>query len=359
MNISWKNCFLLSGAFMAFLIGSGFATGQEVLQYFASYGYKGILGIFIVFIALSYMGCSFLATGNKEKFLYSNEIYTYYCGKYLGKFYDYFSIIVIYSSFVAMVTGAGATLHQHYNVPIFIGCTIVGVLALCTVLLGLKNVICIMGNIGSINILFVLFFSISAFMLGDHTLNNATKLVDKLPIMHASSNWFMSACSYIGICILWLATFLTAMGKNTKVLKEALLGGFIGALGFSIAVLFFTLAILCNITEVYQLMIPALYLAKKIHPFISNIFSIFILICIFMASVPLLWSSASRFALEKTKKFNIIVILMALIGIFISLFVPFNIIVNYIYVINGYVGIGLFLLMCYKDLCGIYYFSKK
>ena len=27
-----------AGAFMAFLIGSGFATGQEVLQYFAAYG---------------------------------------------------------------------------------------------------------------------------------------------------------------------------------------------------------------------------------------------------------------------------------------------------------------------------------
>ena len=34
----------LSGAFCAFLIGAGFATGQEVMQYFTNYGLaKGIL----------------------------------------------------------------------------------------------------------------------------------------------------------------------------------------------------------------------------------------------------------------------------------------------------------------------------
>lgn len=30
-----------AGAIIAFLIGSGFATGQEILQYFTSYGYWG------------------------------------------------------------------------------------------------------------------------------------------------------------------------------------------------------------------------------------------------------------------------------------------------------------------------------
>ena len=33
-----KQIFRVSGAFVAFLIGSGFATGQEIIQYFAAYG---------------------------------------------------------------------------------------------------------------------------------------------------------------------------------------------------------------------------------------------------------------------------------------------------------------------------------
>src|SRR5690625_2208886 len=33
-----------AGAIMAFLIGSGFATGQEIMQYYAAYGFCGQIG---------------------------------------------------------------------------------------------------------------------------------------------------------------------------------------------------------------------------------------------------------------------------------------------------------------------------
>ena len=38
-HINFKKVFKTAGAFMAWVIGSGFATGQEVLQFFSSYGY--------------------------------------------------------------------------------------------------------------------------------------------------------------------------------------------------------------------------------------------------------------------------------------------------------------------------------
>ena len=38
----------LSGAFCAFLIGAGFATGQEVMQYFTNYGLAKGIGVMVV-----------------------------------------------------------------------------------------------------------------------------------------------------------------------------------------------------------------------------------------------------------------------------------------------------------------------
>ena len=46
-NINWPIVFKYAGAFVAFMIGSGFATGQEVMQFFTAYGIWGIGGIFI------------------------------------------------------------------------------------------------------------------------------------------------------------------------------------------------------------------------------------------------------------------------------------------------------------------------
>ena len=45
--VNWGRVFTFAGAFIAFLIGSGFATGQEVLQYFSSYGYMGLAGVIV------------------------------------------------------------------------------------------------------------------------------------------------------------------------------------------------------------------------------------------------------------------------------------------------------------------------
>ena len=85
-----------AGAFIALLIGSGFATGQEAMQYFAAWGYKGILGVLVIFILLSYVGISFISAGYNNKFSTTNDIYRYYCGKTLGTFYDYFSIFLYF-----------------------------------------------------------------------------------------------------------------------------------------------------------------------------------------------------------------------------------------------------------------------
>ena len=37
-KVSWKRVLILAGAVIAFTIGSGFATGQEIIQYYTAYG---------------------------------------------------------------------------------------------------------------------------------------------------------------------------------------------------------------------------------------------------------------------------------------------------------------------------------
>ena len=44
-KVSWKRVLILAGAIIAFTIGSGFATGQEIIQYYKAYGVKGLLTI--------------------------------------------------------------------------------------------------------------------------------------------------------------------------------------------------------------------------------------------------------------------------------------------------------------------------
>ena len=53
-----------------------------------------------------YLCYSFMCAGYDEHFPNTNDIYRYYCGKYIGGFYDYFSIAFIYMSYIVMLGGA-------------------------------------------------------------------------------------------------------------------------------------------------------------------------------------------------------------------------------------------------------------
>lgn len=347
-----------AGAFIAFLIGSGFATGQEVMQYFVSYGYSGLACAFVVFVLLAFVGVSFITVGEREKFEKSNEIYTYYCGKYLGKFFDYFSIIFIYMSFIVMIGGTGATFAQQYGLPNEVGGITMGVVAAGTVVFGLNRIVDVIGKIGPFVTVMAIFLGVAGLIMNPGGLARAGDLLKTMTVLKASEGgWIFAAGSYVGFCMLWLASFMAAMGKTAASRKEAALGAFWGATFFSLSIVIVTLGLLANLELVAGTQVPNLILANKITPILGMIFSIIVLLGIYTTAVPLLWTVCSRVAEEKTKKFWGITVALAAVGVFVGLKVPFDTLVNFIYVINGYVGILLLAIMVVKPLLPM--FTKK
>jgi uncharacterized membrane protein YkvI len=242
-----KQIIIYAGAFVAFLVGSGFATGQEIMQYFVSYGFKGILGALVVFALFLYVGTSFVSAGNKNKFKNRNDIYTYYCGKIVGTFYDYFSVIFIFMSFIVMIGGAGATLQQQYGLPTYVGGIGLAVLAGITVIFGLNRIVEVIGSIGPVIAVMAIGLGIAGLIMSQGGLSAANQMIPKLGLLKASTNWVFAAGSYVGFCMLWLAAFMSSIGAEAKSRKDAIYGAIFGAVGFSLAVIVVALGLMSNI----------------------------------------------------------------------------------------------------------------
>ena len=73
-TISFSRVLIIGGACIALLIGSGFATGQEIMQYFVSYGYAGVASIVLMFILFVYVALSFVMAGYEQKLIVSREV---------------------------------------------------------------------------------------------------------------------------------------------------------------------------------------------------------------------------------------------------------------------------------------------
>ena len=345
----WGRAITYGGAFIAFLIGSGFATGQEVIQYFSSYGYLGILGILIVFALFLYVGIELVLAGYNNRFHKGSDVFRYYCGNVLGSAYDYFAIAFIFMSFVVMIGGASASVNQQYGLPGAFGGITMGVLAALTVVFGLGRLIDVIGKIGPLIVVATILLGVSAIIMNPDGLRTASA-VPEMDLLRASSNWFFAAMSYVGFCMLWLAGFMAALGAASENKSESVWGAALGAFGFSLALAIIALGIMANIGELGGSLVPNLLLANKIHPHLGTLFSVTVVAGIYTTAVPLLWQVVARFSDERTTRFRILTVVLAALGVYVGIMIPFDRLVNLIYVINGYVGIPLLGFMIVKTV---------
>ncbi|GAA0196075.1 hypothetical protein [Glutamicibacter creatinolyticus] len=334
-----------AGAIIAFLIGSGFATGQEIMQYFTSYGYWGVFGTgLLVLVLMTYVAVEFFVVGQARKFDRPSRIFHYYCGKYLGTFFDFFSVLFVFLSFTVMVAGAGAVFQEHYGLSKYIGGIGLALAVGISVWFGLKSLVDVIGKIGPLIVLVAIALGLVGILRNPEGITEGQALLPSLELTQASSNWFMAGLSYVGFCMLWLAAFLTALGKTARSRKEATAGGVVGAVAFSVACIIVGLGLLANIVRVGGTEIPMLVLASDISPVLASGISVMILAGIYTTAVPLLWTVSSRFFADKTPRFKY----LAVVGTVIGLVLPFSQMVNIVYVINGYVGVVLLVLMLVK-----------
>ena len=131
------------GACISFYIGAGFATMQEVVQYEASYGSLFIVAIIVAAIIYVYTNLSFATNGNRLNLKRGGDIYGIYCGVFgqkfgnlAAKFFDYFSALFCYMSFVVMCGGANSTVSQQWGLPIGVGAILLTILVISTVIFG-------------------------------------------------------------------------------------------------------------------------------------------------------------------------------------------------------------------------------
>lgn len=365
-KVSWKRVLILAGAVIAFTIGSGFATGQEIIQYFTAYGTKSLLVIAVFAVAFLYYNFNFAKAGAEQKFERGNDVYKYFCGKYVGTFCDYYSTIFCYMSFWVMIGGAASTLHQEYGLPQWVGAVILTVLTILTVVGGLNSLVDAIGIVGPIIVVLCIGIGLITCISDGGNIAAGLEIIKEgayegaaagETIKNAGANWLISGLSYAGFVLLWFASFTAALGAKNK--KKDLNYGIIGGtIAVCVAIGLVSFAQISNINTpmangeayVWNADIPNLILAMEIWKPFSAIFAIVVFAGIYTTAVPLLYNPAARFAKEGTSQFKILTIVLGIIGLIVGLFLPFRVLVNVIYVLNGYVGAVLILFMIWKNI---------
>ncbi|QYO63129.1 hypothetical protein [Leptolyngbya sp. 7M] len=344
-----KSLIRTSGALIAWVIGSGFATGQEILQFFSSYGYFSFGIIVINFIGFLILGYLLMRTGFENRDIKNFNHFKYFCGNKLGTSYTFLITGTLILLMPVLVSGAGATLYEYYGLNKYIGSAIMAILMLIAYLIGFERLVRIIAPIGPIIIVFSILVGIITLISDFDYFNDIPTYGETLLPYQSAPSWFLSAFLYLGLNFFPGSTYFTQIGVTAKSKEDLKYGTLLGVVLLMLSITIMSTAILLNGDTIAGLDIPVLYLARKISYILGAIFSITLILGIFSSCSAMMWSVCSRFHFGGRRGNALIAIGIAMMTFIISMF-SFSELVGVLYPIVGYVGLFFIGCVLYKGL---------
>jgi uncharacterized membrane protein YkvI len=333
-----KKIIKIASAFVGIIVGAGFASGQEILQYFTSFGYIGTIGTIIATALFAYMGMMLTKLGTRMKAKSHKEAVYRVSGRYLGVVVDYVIIFTLFGVGVVMIAGAGSIPSQQFGLPPVFGIILMSVIVMATIMMNVGKVVNVIGSITPFLIIMVIIVSVYSLTTMDLSFADLEPIAVDQP--SALSNWFISALNYVSFNVAVGASMSLLMGGNEDDERTSSIGGLLGGLTLGILIVLSHLAIFSKVDVVASFDMPMLKLVDDISPALGFFYSIILFGMVFNTAVSMFFSFAARFTKVGTRNHKKFVLITGVIAFGLS-FVGFTELVAIFYPLIGFLGLFL------------------
>lgn len=329
-------------SFVGLLVGAGFATGQEVVQYFTSFGVNGIWGIIVAGAIMTLAGTVFLQLGSYFRASEHNAVFREVTHPLVSKVLDISVIITLFCIGFVMLAGAGSSMSQQFGWPTWAGSTLMLVLVMACGLLDVNRVSTVIGAVTPTIVIAVLF--VAGFTALNMPSDPGAMMELSAQIDSPVSNWLVSALNYDGLALILAVSMSLVIGGDHLDPREAGRGGFWGGILYTVLMGLAFFALLMNADKVADSDIPMLYILTGIHPAMGFIMAIIIFLMIFNTAIGMFYALGKRLSAGREERYLPIFIGGCLGGYAVSFF-GFKTLMAYVYPVIGYIGMFMVVIM--------------
>ncbi len=328
----WKTTFQVAATYVGAVMGAGFASGQEIQQFFARFGHWGLIGVVLSSVLFSLLGWAMLDLQERWKISSYKEFLNRLLGRELGKWADGLVSILLFVGMLAMISGSGALFYEYFGFSKWLGILLTGsiiglalwyrgegVLWINSVLIPLKFIFCI--GIASAAI-----FGLTSGD-GEHVRMLPNPIV---------RNWVVSAILYVSFNVTLAMVVFASLGREVQK-AGARLGGAIG--GIALGLFAFCIgASLLRFPDILGLEIPMVGIAGKLGDWPAFFYVVVLWLAMITAAVGNGFSLISRMIDSTRLSYNKATLILFLLLLPVA-GVKFSQIVQLAYPLFGYLGL--------------------
>jgi len=332
----------LGMAFAGCFLGAGYVSGQELWQFFGSFGEKSVAGLIIAVVFLLLVGIMMVRLNQITKIADADRLVVCWDVPTLR-----LSVVVLESLFlvgvvVIMTAGVGALLNQLFNIPLWVGALVFIIIVAFVSLLGLSGMVSAFALTVPVLVAVTLYFGISAVSKCGLCIPQGTAQGSN-PLM---SSWLIAAIAFACYNVFGSIAIAAPLGEFVKS-KAHIYGGI-----FTGTVVLFIIAasVLLSLgayPEAAKAELPMLAMASGINEYLGYVYALLLLLAMFGTALSSLVAFTNLMFLksEKLKNNRIgFIVACAVFAFFGSLF-GFGDLISVIYPIFGYLSSVFILLM--------------
>ncbi|MBE0466706.1 MAG: hypothetical protein IBX71_05710 [Candidatus Desulforudis sp.] len=332
------------------VIGAGFSSGQEILQFFGSFGTRGLWGVVLATALFAYLGAVVQTTAVKIGSTGYREVLDYLLGKRMAGVVDRLGMGMLVVGLGIMLAGSGAIFQEKLGLPATVGVLVLAVLIVTVIWNGLTGVVAVNAVLVPLKLTLVMGVALLALFaaLGP----GPAAYADTVRAGLLADNWVWAAVLYVSYNMMVPLAVLSTLGRHltaTEAVRGAVLGGML--LGLAAGVV--AAAIITYHAQVWSYQVPLLYLASEVHPGVGTLCTVVIWLAVFTTGIAQAHGLAGRLALPGSRRYRFAGLGAVLIMTPVAFF-DFATLVRFFYPLFGCLGLVLVIGLLIRPLAGFW-----
>ncbi|RJX16818.1 MAG: hypothetical protein C4575_15485 [Desulforudis sp.] len=291
MKTNGVGAYQIAATYIGVIIGAGFASGQEVLQFFALFGLNGLYAVIAATVLFIFFGIVILELGHQLGAKSHLEIIRHAGGPVLGGVVDAIITFFLFGIVTVMAAGAGAVFAQQFELSPLVGSAFMILITFATVLLGIRGIVSALSLVVPLLVVAVVGVSLATILTRPPSL----ALIELTAVQGTAAVpfWPLSALTYASYNLVVAVAIMGPLGALARDERAIRNGSILGSVALGLGALAITLAILASPAAVF-VDIPMAFIAGQLGPVVQFSYAIILLIAIYSTAVGNLYGFCAR-----------------------------------------------------------------
>jgi uncharacterized membrane protein YkvI len=326
----WMTTLQIAFTYIGTIVGAGFATGQEILQFFSKYGSVAIITIFISTCLFIWFGTKLMLLANSIGAKSYEDVNRYVFGAKLGRWFSLFLLFEMLAIATVMLAGAGTVFAEQLQLPFLLGIIISLLLGYFVMTRGIQGIV----SVNSIVVPCMMIFSIIVIvqLISSPSFSAITWLQQRDP--YAPGRAWIAPFLYAAFNLASAQAVLVPLGSSVQDRVAIQRGGILGGIGLGMLLIAGHLLLSSQHVDVVQYEIPMAAVVGTMGIVIYISYLLLIYAEIFSTFVADLFGLSLHFE-QRTRLPRQVIVISLLLFCFCFSFIGFKALLSVLYPLFG------------------------